>query len=302
VTIRVEFRDFWGSRWGAEDSEQGLILRTLEQFDDVAVAAPGNLLVFSESGRSNRGFVGTKLFVTPEATVPDFTHADYALTARFVPDRRAFRLPQYAHALPPDLRPEPESAVRDELAQKRREFCCTVVSNPNQPVRDAFLRLLGRLRPVASLGGHLRTSEELGPWNPATWRAEKVAALSRYKFVLCFENRCAPGYTTEKIVDAFAAGAVPVYWGNPYVDLDFNPERIVDVHRLGMAGAISRMLEVDADDDLYVRMRSAPLYPLGAGEPPGLDGFAAFLGGVVADLEPTRRRRVRALKERLVSR
>ncbi len=45
---------------------------------------------------------------------------------------------------------------------------------------------------------------------------DKVNALSNYKFAFCFEN-CfgVKGYITEKILDAFFALTVPIYWGAP---------------------------------------------------------------------------------------
>ncbi|PIE55045.1 MAG: hypothetical protein CSA35_02860 [Dethiosulfovibrio peptidovorans] len=42
----------------------------------------------------------------------------------------------------------------------------------------------------------------------------KIQALSKYKFCFCYENaRDIPGYITEKILDCFAAGVIPIYWG-----------------------------------------------------------------------------------------
>lgn len=44
--------------------------------------------------------------------------------------------------------------------------------------------------------------------------ATKQDILKNYKFCYCFENiKGVPGYVTEKIFDAFAAGTVPIYWG-----------------------------------------------------------------------------------------
>jgi hypothetical protein len=41
----------------------------------------------------------------------------------------------------------------------------------------------------------------------------KQQTLRVYNFVIAFENTDHPGYITEKIVDAFKAGTVPLYWG-----------------------------------------------------------------------------------------
>ncbi|WP_239616500.1 glycosyltransferase family 10 domain-containing protein [Cohnella mopanensis] len=43
---------------------------------------------------------------------------------------------------------------------------------------------------------------------------DKIETLSRYKFAICYENsRDISGYITEKILDCFRAGCVPIYWG-----------------------------------------------------------------------------------------
>jgi|GEM_PF-1261031 len=46
----------------------------------------------------------------------------------------------------------------------------------------------------------------------------KLAVLKNYKFSLCYENtKNVKGYITEKILDCFAAGCVPIYWGAPNI-------------------------------------------------------------------------------------
>lgn len=46
---------------------------------------------------------------------------------------------------------------------------------------------------------------------------DKTLTLSGYRFALCYENTAFPGYITEKILDGFAAGCIPVYLGAPDV-------------------------------------------------------------------------------------
>ena len=47
---------------------------------------------------------------------------------------------------------------------------------------------------------------------------DKQRVLNRYSFSLCFENTSFPGYITEKIIDCFFAGTIPVYLGAPDVE------------------------------------------------------------------------------------
>ena len=91
---------------------------------------------------------------------------------------------------------------------------------------------------------------------------DKLSFLSRYKFTIAYENSSYPGYVTEKIADAFAADSLPVYWGNPVVDRDFNPASFINYHDLGSNDAvIERIIELDQDDEAYLEVLRQPRYP-----------------------------------------
>lgn len=54
---------------------------------------------------------------------------------------------------------------------------------------------------------------------------------SKYNFVMAMENVQKPGYITEKIVNAFNSGAIPIYWGDTAtVQTFFNPKAFVDLN------------------------------------------------------------------------
>ena len=75
------------------------------------------------------------------------------------------------------------------------------------------------------------------------------------------ENECSRGYTTEKIVEAFIAGTVPIYMGDPDIGEDFNLEsfvNIVDVSDYGRA--VQRVLMLDEDYRKYLTLRNAPVF------------------------------------------
>ena len=81
---------------------------------------------------------------------------------------------------------------------------------------------------------------------------EKIDFLKTRKFNLCFENGSYPGYVTEKIVHAFYARTVPIYWGSPTVDVDFNPDAFLNWHDYCDDDKfIERIIEVDSNDELY---------------------------------------------------
>lgn len=52
----------------------------------------------------------------------------------------------------------------------------------------------------------------------------KISTISSFRFSICFENVAFPGYLTEKIIDCFVAGVIPIYFGAPDI-LDFIPAK-----------------------------------------------------------------------------
>jgi len=88
---------------------------------------------------------------------------------------------------------------------------------------------------------------------------DKVAFLRQYKFTIAFENSCYPGYTTEKILHAFIADSIPIYWGNPLISRDFSPKSFINCHDYNSFDeVIERVIEVDTNNDLYIEYLTEP--------------------------------------------
>ena len=58
---------------------------------------------------------------------------------------------------------------------------------------------------------------------------EKEEALDHYMFSFTFENAAYDDYYTEKIMDCFATGTIPVYYGMPGIGKFFNEDGIIRV-------------------------------------------------------------------------
>ena len=92
-----------------------------------------------------------------------------------------------------------------------------------------------------------------------TGAATKIDYLRDFRFTLAAENGAHPGYTTEKIVDAFLAGSVPIYWGDPLVDRDFNPAVFVNfADHATVSRTVEAVLDVEADPAALARLRAEP--------------------------------------------
>lgn len=88
---------------------------------------------------------------------------------------------------------------------------------------------------------------------------DKLEFESRHKFAIACENSSHPGYTTEKLVEAFAAGCVPIYWGDPEVANVFNPKAFVNVHDFSsLSELVERVKAIDNNPVVYQSMLSEP--------------------------------------------
>ena len=152
---------------------------------------------------------------------------------------RYFRVPWWLpytldrHA--PGRCPLPAALLRaggDAAAWRARPgFAGMLTSHYNYP-RRGLLEALSKVGRVVSAGSALNNA----PWPaglPQGHLAGKPLFLRRFRFNICPENSLSlstdaeGGYNTEKLPQALAAGAVPVYWGDAVEREVFNPARIL---------------------------------------------------------------------------
>lgn len=156
------------------------------------------------------------------------------------------------------LRPVTLAEKLAHPALPRRSNITLVQSNCNSPGgREAFLRELLTLIPVDSFGQCLNNRDpgefgiEAAGWHNS--QDVKHALMHGYKFVLAFENSITYDYFSEKALDAWEAGAVPVYRGAPNVD-DYVPgeHSLVRVTDDMTPAALAELLRrLDANDTAY---------------------------------------------------
>lgn len=101
-----------------------------------------------------------------------------------------------------------------DFRQKTGDICMMISSRINQSGREEYLQELMKHIEIDSYG-QLFNNRKM---ERDTGRDAKIELYSHYKFVIAFENACAPDYVTEKFFDPLAAGAVPIYLGAPNID------------------------------------------------------------------------------------
>lgn len=92
------------------------------------------------------------------------------------------------------------------------------------------------------------------------WWSESLINIYRdYQFVVAMENCKQEGYVTEKIVNAFYSGAIPIYWGSSTITEFFNEKAFLNVSNFP---SLEKCVEfaVAMSDTERAKMLAEPIY------------------------------------------
>lgn len=197
-----------------------------------------------------------KIFYTAENRRPQNYDCHYALTGDHINEPWHYRFPPYApipYGYP--RYPFNTMSLAHTLRFPKDRFCLFAHRNPGCPERNFFFQELSKYKKVDAVGRVFHNVDFTIGENTY----DKVELCKRYKFLLSFENGSYPGYVTEKLVDGFYAAAVPIYWGSPTIDIDFDPRSFINCHDYKRWDeVIKRIIEVDENDALYEEILSVP--------------------------------------------
>lgn len=253
--LKLDFTDF-----GGLNKVDNWFTRILSRDFDVEISDKPDLLIFQEGGHLNRLYTCKKLFWTGESFQPDWARTDYAMTCHYIDDPRHIRFPYYvwgSEALASDLIKQPDEA--DKLVGTRSKFCSTVISNGNPKKNAERINFFKKLNAIKEIGSGGRFMNNVGPIGLGGQAKHRF--ISQYKFNLCYENKTLPGYTTEKLTEAMWARCIPIYWGNERVGEEFNTKSMLYRNDYpNEESFIQRILEVDADDELYRSILNEPYF------------------------------------------
>ena len=211
-----------------------------------------DVLIYSWLGANNTKWRNSiRIYYTMEMDYPDFNICDYAIgLANIGLPERFMHFPHYVFYdnllqkyEKKTNRLEPENALN-------RGFCSTVVSNLHRnKIYHEMYSMLNEYKPVAS-GGKFNN-------NVGGAVTNKVEFIKNYKFNLAFENMNVDGYVTEKIMEAFVAQTIPIYWGSKQVKKEFGEGGYIDISDFStLDNAINYIKKVDTDDELYMQILS----------------------------------------------
>lgn len=196
-----------------------------------------------------------RIHVLGENIVPNFNLCDYAIGFHYITyEDRYYRRPLYFF-YEKDLELAMHKHERVDADLKRKKFCAMVASGTDcYPQRWEFYEFLSQNYKVVDSGG--RWNNNVG--GPV---ADKRNFLSDYKFNIAFENSKTNGYTTEKIVEAWAANTIPIYWGGEKVAQEFNPKAFINANDYDdYTQLVEKIKEIDQDDEKYLEMMKEPIW------------------------------------------
>ena len=242
--IYVKYMDFWPA-FKLEKFDVHKIL--LEKYEVIESETP-DYVIFGQIGGGNSGIENrincVKLFLTIENRDPNFSKTDYAIGLHYIENGdRYFRKPTETFELT-NIKTVYNVIKEENIDIPKKKFCAWVVSNGGGVVRNHFFDELSNYKTVDS-GGRFRN-------NIGGRVTNKKKFLSNYKFSICFENSKTAGYISEKLVDSFKAGTIPIYYGDDTVLELLNNKSYIHVKdEDDFKEKIELIKKIDNNDTLY---------------------------------------------------
>lgn len=233
--------------------EKSLLYRLLLQNYQVELSKEPDYLFYSNYGERHLRYDCIRIFYTREDVTPDFNFSDYAIGLDYVTlGDRYFRFPGYYLDRETFAQMNDKTYFTSSNIRSKGCFCGFWYGLEDAtPERELFFERLGEYKPIDAAGALHNTQEGVF--------SEKQPFLGNCKFSIAFEECSQPGYTSDVLMQAFAAQTVPIYWGNPFIGREFNTQAFVNCHDFrSWSEVIGAVRRIDQDDELYLKMMRAP--------------------------------------------
>ena len=188
-----------------------------------------------------------KIAIFTENIIPDFIEVDYAIGHYHI--NYLDRYFKYNIFFWRDINNFYTSRNKALNSPKRLKFCAALISNniSTDGFRLEFINELSKYKKVdmgGAIGNNIRESIN-----------DKIKFFSSYKFSIAMENSNGDGYISEKIVDSFLAGTIPIYYGDYMVDEYINPKTYILIKgEKDLNKKIEYIKEIDNNDELYKKL------------------------------------------------
>ncbi len=259
MKIKAAVVDFGTSR------KHNFLIKGIETFCDIEEDTSNpDYILYSCFGAAHLKYKNAvKIFICDENVFPDFNQCDYAVGCVRIEcgNRYLWFPPCYSTYMNREIPALPEL----DKSLSHRKFCSFVYSQcgigAGSILRRDFCQALMKYKHVDCPGRvlHNMDAPELAKrGDAANWNSSKLKFLSQYKFNIAFENSSIPGYITEKLMDAYLANTVPIYFGSEGDVAPFPKESMICANDFpDFESLINRIKELDEDDDAYMAKLAA---------------------------------------------
>lgn len=252
--IRIAYADMWpGFDYNIFPLEKILS----KEYEIIHDNENPDLVICGPFGLEYLKYDCVRLELLAEALSPDFNLYDYAIGFDYIEfEDRYLRMPLYMFDTEAVKLARGKHLREDSFYDNKTKFCNFIVSNPDaMKERELFFDKLNARRHVDSAGGFKNNM-------PNGERCDNLITYREpYRFTLAFENSLMDGYVTEKIMYAFAAGTVPIYYGGNQIEREINEKSFIDVSKFkSMEECIDYILYVDDHSEEYLKIARQPVF------------------------------------------
>jgi alpha(1,3/1,4) fucosyltransferase len=267
-TLKIWFTDFW-PEWKDEDFITPILKKNFEIILD---KNHPDIVFHSIFGHTSPNWKCKKILFVAENIRNNYNEeirkninialSSATATIGFDPHTNTnFRLPLWQVYIL--LKPE----LKDRLFERRRlenfeRFCAFTVSNPSNFIRNGAYSMLSQYKLVHSYGKYMSNDFSLQKSSEGRyWRDAKDEFFLKHshKFMFAYENTTYRYYCTEKLMDAFLAGSMPIYLGDPRVNEDWNEKAFLNARDLG-DNFLNVIKKMDQDTEVFLSKYNEPVF------------------------------------------
>lgn len=230
--------------------------------------------VLYDHGSFNMGFFNeyilyyskVRILIEGENLIPDYNLVDYSICQYPIKylDRNCYfpcGIEAFTHRRTYFRELQDKNRNYSSNLLKEKEYFASFIASHDSEynIRGDFFKALNQRKRVESIGTYLNNMPD---GKAVAWLgSSKFDFQRKCKFSLCFESTKHEGFITEKIVEAFYADTIPVYYGSSNIKEIFNPKAFIDISDYpSFDAAIDKILEIENDDKVYLEMLRQPIF------------------------------------------
>lgn len=268
--MNVSFTDFWPDFLPNNNFLLDVLLSISKDVQVIPFSNDTDVLIYSCFGNQHYNTDRNKtkkIFYTGESIRPNFNECDYSWTFDIdnydnknirIPlwlmqidffNKKGYTNPQYVIPLE-----YVTNQNTNPWSIKNKNYFCVIVNNHLPNRRDELIQHLSRKKEVHGFGNAFGNTWFYG-------ECKKLDIISDYRFNICFENKLYPGYYTEKIIHAKAAGCIPLYYADINTSLDFNTNCFLNLNDYKtIEEYVERIFEIENSPNLQNEIKNQPLF------------------------------------------